>query len=391
MFFVALAGIILTNNLTAQNLPNPTGGNNALTNLTCDFGPRNVAGASKFHKGLDYGVGGLYGSANAVEGGAIDLYRENDANNSYIGVGNFRYRHVHVGTIADANGNIIWDYRINSAPNYQLLIIREVRNGVLTTANVYVNGTYVDPQGKPSTTYNDLLTNMTVALRQIATQGDLIFKARAYPSGPHLHLERVNTRENPLSFMSRTNANDPTINLSLKHNSSNVATEFTGDIIYGNVIVETEENTDPACDFDNLQLQVNCNGQTVKSFSYSYTGANQMFYAAGANNRNGLSNIAEHNILFALTDEQEIREATGIGIYPIRHVQSHNFFKYGFNSEQTIATSTLARGFQYPDGQYTIRVIGTDVGTPARSTTRELIRIIDNLRPYIHSRQPKDI
>ncbi|HCT30014.1 MAG TPA: hypothetical protein DIW31_04640 [Bacteroidales bacterium] len=387
IYIVTLTSIFLTYFSFGQTLPNPTGGNNALTNLTSDFGPRYVNGTTtKFHKGLDYSPPGLYGPAYAVENGTIVLPAYNGDDISYVEVGNFRYRHVHVGTFEDENHNVIWDYRINNNPNYRLLIIREVRNNVLTTTNAYISGNYDDGDGDPNNnnTFYDDVTRSRVTLRQTANQGDLIFRARAYPSGPHLHLERNNLSENPLSFLNRTNNYAPTINLQLKYNNNSIATEFGNDISFGTIIVETEENTVLSHDFDNLQLQISKNGQSVKTFSYNYTGLEQMFYT---NNSLGISNVPEHNIIYSLTSEQEIRNAVGVGIYPIvPNVHSHDFFKYHFNSQATSTTSTIARGFQYGDGSYTFQAIGTDVGNAviqALSSTATVNTTLDNLCPYL--------
>lgn len=393
---VAICLFVLLNNTRAQNLPNPvTQGNNALERLTCDFGPRNLnVGTLQrggIHWGLDYSTReanpinttnpGLYGRAYAVEDGAIELPAINTDDGSFVRVGNFKYRHVHVGTIADANGSLIWDYRINDG--YRLLIIRSMQNGILTTTNVYVTGNYDDGDEDPTNNnvFYDALTRMQVTIQTNANQGDLIFRARDYAGGgAHLHLERINLHENPLYYLSRTNTHAPTISLNLKYNDNNIARTFPSNIVNGRVIVETEENTTNDHDFDNLRLHVLSNGVIVDSFAWHFTGENQMTYIPL---QRGASLTPQFYVRHTVDNEQEMRDSVQEGIYCVRSVHSHDYFKYHFNSLRTVPNSTLARGYKFPDGNYTIRAIGTDVGSPGRSTTRDSIVLLDNFRPYV--------
>ncbi|RPH26136.1 MAG: hypothetical protein EHM93_19625 [Bacteroidales bacterium] len=336
----------------------PLGGNNALTGIISDWGPRIMAqgDGSRFHMGFDY-PRAANEFAVTVEAGSI-TYLSPAARTDHlenIVVNGWRYLHCLFGLSADE----LYELRLD-AQNRPVLIIR---SNPTTISHVYVQADY------PLPTYEDINVEKTVGI------GQNIFRPNTWN---HLHLDRgYQVWVSPFSLLPRTDTQSPANTFSLKHNNNGTATEFPVNTpVYGNIIIESEVDYENEKDLDNVILQLGINNTFSEIFAWRYTGGNHMILT---NLSNGTSNTPAYNIrqtgLLA-----NIRTSVDEGVFP-RTTPGLDVFKYIFNSKQTDPTSTLASGLRYPDGEYTFRVTATDLG--GNSNPQNLVKTFDNLRPYI--------
>ncbi len=342
----------------SQALQNPINRtNNALTGITSDFGPRFLdVDGTRFHFGLDYGLA-AQGPAYPVEAGIIGYLPNASAYLARVDVGNWRYMHCFFGT----NQNGTWEIR--NAPNgYPVLIFRNSAN--TPPIVVYAASDY------PGSFYQENLTNYPIS--NFVTQDVVIFRAR----NNHLHLDRGNNIfVNPLEYLPRTDVASPNTTIRLKYNASNEAIEFPSNIIYGNIIVESDINYGTEYDLDDVTIEVERYNLTSGLFAWHYTGNNHMVLS---NIGTGESNTPQYNIRQVgnidniLTDVRE-------GVFP-RDGAGRDIFKFNFNS--LIANSSVpSANVFYKDGQYTFRVTASDIS--GNNNPQELVRILDNFRPYV--------
>ena len=375
--------ITITTLSKAQNLRNPTDRSmNAYNNLISDFGPRYVASGSKFHGGLDYSRN-TYEESYAAEGGSVSFASNStmQTQNAYIIVGDFRYVHIHVGTIEN---NDLWAI-IQDEEHYLLILRGYDKDNNLQTLSVFSESDY------PNSEFMDDVTGETVRVSHVASEGDLIFRARDYGSagnaGDHLHFDRgYGSWENPISFLARDDNFFPRItNFNLKYNNNGAATLFSDNLVYGNILLETLIRTDDEYDLNYFEQAISRDNQKYSKLNSWYlSGENHV----NVNRISGISTEPYNTIRLVRCGENfnninnDIRE----GFFPINTngngIAGQDVIKYIFNSNALSESSTHVLDQKYPDGEYYFRAIAQDFGYNA-GISNSSKRIVDNRRPFV--------
>ncbi|MBN2167107.1 MAG: hypothetical protein JW717_12580 [Marinilabiliaceae bacterium] len=196
-----------------------------------------------------------------------------------------------------------------------------IKSDQTTISHVYVLSNY------PNTTFRSVNVEKTIGL------GEIIFRPNTLN---HLHLDRGNKIfTNVLQFLPRSDVNSPVTTLNLKYNNNGTATVFPSNIIYGNIIVESEVNYENEKDLDNVVLQLGDKGVFSDIFAWHYTGANHLTYTSYSTGTSTVPQYVTHQIGVLGT----IRNNPNEGIFP-RDGAGLDIFKYHFNSKETIAGST---------------------------------------------------
>ena len=375
------------------NLPNPvTMGNEAHSEtFTSDYGPRivlnsnGVISGSRFHPGLDYGLG-TEGKAYAVEAGAFG-YNYLGSENAHITIGNYIYKHVFEGrTTLD----YCWELVSNGIST--VLIIRSgsgLDESKYTLVKVYATENY------PDNFYYDELTGQTVFTSNqfvhSANQGDWIFVARDYgvtgPQNDHLHFQRsdesANNPLNPLSYLARQDGTTGTIAVELRRNTNNQAVEFSSNIIYGEEIIlqALADNNSVTCNKDLNSVYYylsNSNSDFGEIAFWDFTHPTQ--HMGFTDRYNGKSNTPRYNIRQAdagCTPQTDTRQ----GVFPIPGLVSKEYYKTYWYTDEIDNSSGNVFKLKYEDGQYHFRGEATDL--TGHSVVNEKLFYLDNYRPFV--------
>ncbi len=358
-------------------LPDPgTKSTSTYTNITSDYGPRNVTQGSNPHNAIDYDIR-VNQKAYAVEGGQIpgtNGIRINGAN-SFISFGNWKYYHIEYTHNSD---NTFQVYPANTFTGVAapVIIIRELQQG--TTSLITVN---VLSSITPSVNIVDPQTGTEISTTNQISQYDWIFTPNA--ASNHLDIRRSanSNQRNPLRDIAYNNANAPGLtdaDVRFGRDNNGVFTALANNIVYNKTLTEVRVDVQDDKDLNEINYILMKGTRTIEDlWQVRYEG----------NIHSGSNDIS------VLGDEPAIQNAVAEKCYPVNVGATDcglDYFKYHFYTRRRQGTERTANiqaltneQAHYSDGAYDMRVRATDIrGT---STTVNVPIQIDNFRPFRQS------